>query len=321
MQKLKFTLGTIGCVAMAALLSCNNNPKDAAVKSDDTAAKMTTTAVDHSSAADDTLFVKDGSGLDCKWVTHGTGTQTAAVGDIADLRVVFKIGDSTLANTNVENNNKPVQQKIAAPGMQGDLMSGLAKMKAGDSVVFRMVVDTFFSRIHQAMLPWAKSGDYIVWQVKMENVMSKAQMDAEMAKRNKAQNDIDDKKMQAYFNSHNVKNVKKTASGMYYAVTKQGSGAHPKEGQSATVNYTGQNLKGQKFDSSVDPAFHHVQPYTFTIGQGVIEGWSQAVPLMNKGMKATFYIPSSLAYGPQQKDDKIGANEVLIFDIELLDFK
>ncbi|KAA5536874.1 hypothetical protein F0919_04160 [Taibaiella lutea] len=320
MQKLKFTLGTIGCVAMAALASCNNHSNDEAGKTNEATATMTEATVSHP-AADDSLFVKDGSGLDCKWVTHGTGTQTPALGDIAELRVVFKIGDSVLANTNVQNENKPVQQQITAPSMQGDLMSGLVKMKVGDSAVFRMLADTFFARVHQHMVPWSKPGDYIVWQVKMENIMTKAQMDAEMAKRNKGQNDIDDKKLQAYFKAHNITNAKKTASGMYYTVSKPGSGAHPKEGQSATVNYTGQNLKGEKFDSSVDPAFHHVEPYTFTIGQGVIQGWSQAVPLMNKGMKATFYIPSSLAYGAQQRDEKIGANEVLIFDIELLNFK
>jgi FKBP-type peptidyl-prolyl cis-trans isomerase FkpA len=321
MQKLKFTLlSTMSCLVAAAFSSCNDASKDTGAKSDDTA-NITTASANHNAVADDASFVKDGSGLDFKWVTHGTGTQAPAVGDIAEIRVVFKIGDSTLANSDIQNDKKPVQQQITAPSMQGDLMSGLAKMKAGDSVVFRMVVDTFFARIHQPILAWVKSGDYITWQVKMENVMNKAQMDAEMAKRNKVQNDIDDKKLQAYFKAHNISNVKKTPTGIYYTVIKPGKGAHPKKGQSATVNYTGQNLKGEKFDSSVDPAFNHVQPYNFTIGEGVIEGWSQAVPLMNKGMKATFYIPSSLAYGAQQKDDRIGSNEVLIFDIELLDFK
>jgi FKBP-type peptidyl-prolyl cis-trans isomerase FkpA len=325
MQKSKFAFfGIVSCATMAAFSACNNHSKTTEVKTVvDTTPKMTAPSLStsHSSVANDSLFVKDGSGLDCKFVTHGTGTTAPAVGDVVEVSVIFRVGDSTMANTDMQNGHKPVQQQIAAPSMKGDLMSGLMKMKAGDSAVFRILADTFFARAHQPMLGWVKPGDYLVWEVKMVNVMSKAQMEAEMAKKNKVQNDIDDKKIQAYFKAHNVKNAKKTASGMYYVVTKPGSGAHPKDGQKATVNYTGQNLKGEKFDSNVDPAFHHVQPFDFTIGSGVIVGWSQAVPLMNKGEKATFYIPSSLAYGPQAKDAKIGANEVLIFDIELTDFK
>jgi FKBP-type peptidyl-prolyl cis-trans isomerase len=325
MQNLKFALlGVVGCATMATFTACNNTPKDTATSTTDTTAKMTTAApvaTHHSNVADDSLFVKDPSGLDAKWVTHGTGTVSPKVGDIIEARLIFKMGDSTMLSTDVKNNNKPISQPLDAPAFKADVSYGLTKMKAGDSVVFRVKIDTLMAFTHQPLPTWMKSGEYVSWEIKLESVKTKAQMQAEMAEKNKGQNDIDDKKIQAYFASHKVKNAKKTASGIYYVINKQGTGAHPKEGQKVIVDYTGKNLKDEKFDSNVDPAFNHVGPFDFTLGQRVIEGWNQAVPLMNKGMKATFYIPSSLAYGAQAKDGKIGANEVLIFDIELVEFK
>jgi len=323
MQKSKIALLSLaGCATIAAFSACKNTSNDNETKTADTTVKTTTAApVKHNSVADDSLFVKDESGLDYKWVTHGTGTKMAVLGDVLEFRIIFKVGDSVLANSDRQNDGKPVSQKLEAPKIKGDLIQGLAKMKAGDSAVFRMLVDTMAARTHQPLAPWTKSGDYVVWEVKVESIKTKAEMLADIAKANKPQNDIDDKKIQDYFKAHNIKGAKKTAEGIYYTISKSGTGAHPTDGQQATVNYTGQNLKGEKFDSNVDPTFHHVGPFDFVIGQGVIEGWSLAVPLMNKGMKATFYIPSSLAYGAQAKDAKIGANEVLIFDIELVGFK
>jgi peptidylprolyl isomerase len=54
----------------------------------------------------------------------------------------------------------------------------------------------------------------------------------------------------------------------------------------------------------------------------VIQGWDDGVALMNKGEKATFYIPSHLAYGERGAGGgKIAPNSILIFDIELVSFQ
>jgi ABC-type transport system substrate-binding protein len=55
------------------------------------------------------------------------------------------------------------------------------------------------------------------------------------------------------------------------------------------------------------------------LGSGVIKGWTDGMTLLNKGAKAKFYIPSSLAYGAQGAGADIGPNEILVFDIEVLD--
>jgi FKBP-type peptidyl-prolyl cis-trans isomerase len=81
-------------------------------------------------------------------------------------------------------------------------------------------------------------------------------------------------------------------------------------------------LDGKIFDSNVLPENGHVQPFEFPVGQGrVIQGWDKGFMLFNKGTKATLFIPSKLAYGPNGAGELIKPNSCLIFEVELIDFK
>lgn len=107
--------------------------------------------------------------------------------------------------------------------------------------------------------------------------------------------------------------VKTLPSGIQYKVLKEGSGAKPTLEDSVTVNYAGSLLNGTEFDSS----YKRGQPATFAVNS-IIEGWKQVLPLMKVGSKWQVVIPSELAYGERGAGGKIGPNETLIFDIELL---
>jgi peptidylprolyl isomerase len=104
--------------------------------------------------------------------------------------------------------------------------------------------------------------------------------------------------------------------GLAYGDIKPGTGPQPKTGDKVTVQYTGWlQSNGQMFDSSRLPGR---TPFQFTIGQGVIQGWSEGVPTMKVGGKRRFVIPPSLGYGAQGYPPTIPANATLVFDIELL---
>lgn len=85
-------------------------------------------------------------------------------------------------------------------------------------------------------------------------------------------------------------------------------------GDVVTVHYTGTLKDGTKFDSSVDKG----TPFTFTVGRGVIDGWSQGVVGMKQGGKRQLVIPPSLGYGAQGSGKKVPPNATLLFDIEVL---
>jgi FKBP-type peptidyl-prolyl cis-trans isomerase len=106
--------------------------------------------------------------------------------------------------------------------------------------------------------------------------------------------------------------VKTTATGLQYRAISEGKGRKPAATDHVTVNYRGTLPDGQEFDSS----YKRGQPATFPL-DGVIPGWTEGLQLMSVGSKYELVIPPQLAYGAQGPL----ANQVLVFEVELLDAK
>ena len=98
---------------------------------------------------------------------------------------------------------------------------------------------------------------------------------------------------------------------------KVGTGAEAANGRNVTVNYSGwvydpagTDNKGSRFDAGSFP---------FTVGTGVIPGFSQGVVGMKVGGLRRITIPPNLAYGNSPPPNSgIRANETLIFEVELV---
>jgi len=105
-------------------------------------------------------------------------------------------------------------------------------------------------------------------------------------------------------------------SGLQYKVIKQGTGAQPKLSSEVKVHYEGKLVNGKIFDSSIKRG----EPVSFPVS-GVIKGWTEALQRMKVGDKWMLFIPPGLAYGERGAGGDIGPNELLIFEVELLDVK
>lgn len=124
---------------------------------------------------------------------------------------------------------------------------------------------------------------------------------------------------QAYLAAHKAKDgVKTTSSGLMYSIEKSGpaDGKSPTAKDTVIVHYTGTLTNGKKFDSSVDRG----TPATFPVGR-VIPGWTEVLQLMKPGDKWAVVIPSNLGYGARGAGGLIGPNEILHFDVELIEVK
>jgi len=111
----------------------------------------------------------------------------------------------------------------------------------------------------------------------------------------------------------------KTASGLQYEDSKQGTGAAAEPGQRCVMHYTGwlwqDGKKGAKFDSSRD----RNDPFEFRLGRGeVIKGWDEGVAGLQIGGARTLLIPPELGYGKQGASGVIPPNATLLFEVELL---
>jgi len=109
--------------------------------------------------------------------------------------------------------------------------------------------------------------------------------------------------------------AQKTESGIHYIIGNEGTGVHPKAEDIVKVHYTGTLLDGTVFDSSIERG----EPIEFPL-DAVIKGWTEGIPLFSKGGKGKLLIPSHLAYGSNPRPGgKIKPNDVLVFEVELLD--
>ncbi len=112
-----------------------------------------------------------------------------------------------------------------------------------------------------------------------------------------------------------VKNIKKTESGLLYEVVLEGDKSiTPKMTDRVRVIYEGKLKTGKIFDSSKQRG----DTIEFAVN-GVIKGWGEGLQLVGKGGKINLWIPAELAYGEQGAGGAIGPNEALAFEVELID--
>jgi FKBP-type peptidyl-prolyl cis-trans isomerase FkpA len=264
-------------------------------------------------------FKKTKDGIEYKIVKDEKGPN-AKIGDIISYHLILKVGDSVLLDNRKMMGEEPLQVELQDNpngNKKTDPTEVLTMMSAGDSAIIHVEMDS----ATRQMYTFAKPTDKLEFIFKLVSVKSKDEAEKDQRQAAEAQNVVDEKLITEYLAKNNI-NAQKTASGLYYVINKNGSGANIAEGQTAKVMYTGKTLDGTKFDSNIDKEFNHTEPLEFAVGRKqVISGWDEGLLLLNKGSKATFIIPSSLAYGDKSPSPLIPANSILLFDVELIDFK
>ena len=115
-------------------------------------------------------------------------------------------------------------------------------------------------------------------------------------------------------NNRTLEGVVTTDSGLQYKIVKTGNGSkNPRSRDMVSTHYTLTNLDGDKLDSSYDRSI----PLQFVVTE-VIPGWQEALQLMTEGEHIQLFIPPHLGYRCKGSPPKIGPNELLLFDMELI---
>lgn len=109
----------------------------------------------------------------------------------------------------------------------------------------------------------------------------------------------------------------KTDDGIYYKVTKEGSGVRCGAGKNVAVHYKGYFLDGTVFDSSEGRGTLDFK----TGAHEMIPGFDVMVQDMKLGEKRTVVLPPSMAYGDAGAGGIIPGGAYLVFDIELVSFE
>ena len=249
----------------------------------------------------------------------GKDTQRVYAGNFVKLHLTQKIKDSVYFSS---NGSLPVYIPINAASQPYDLSEVWTSLKVGDSMVATQMMDTFIKRSPQNIPPQFKKGDKIITYVKILAVFtsdSAAKADEEKGKNEWLAGEI--KTVEKYLADKKI-TAQKTPSGAFIEIINPGTGNTAVTGNYVTVNYTGTSWSGKRFDSNIDTAFHHAEPYSFVAGVGQMsKGFDEAILFLKKGGTGKIYIPSLLAYGAQPGTPLIKPYENLMFDIELVDIK
>lgn len=106
----------------------------------------------------------------------------------------------------------------------------------------------------------------------------------------------------------NKLDAKKSDSGLYYVVSKEGEGKQPSPDSNITIAYLGYLTNGNTFDQN--------ESFEVNLSE-VVAGWTEGIQYFKEGGEGILLIPAHLAYG---NDDygSIPGGSVLIFDIQLI---
>ncbi|MEP5613635.1 MAG: FKBP-type peptidyl-prolyl cis-trans isomerase [Cyclobacteriaceae bacterium] len=224
------------------------------------------------------------------------------------------------------NNPAPFKVDPSQAVAQGEVYEIIALLRAGDSVRFEMTALALFGPQKPDSIVDDQMIDFQIAVVDIMTDQAYGQYQRDLQVKLSAEQDAIDAEIIDNYLTENSIVAESTPSGLRYKIHEQGTGRKPVSGEMVEVDYTGQFLSGEVFDTSnaeraqeagVFNPGRTYEPYAFALETGsVIQGWHIGIAELNVGTKATLYIPSSLAYG--SRGGRIPANSVLVFDVELV---
>jgi FKBP-type peptidyl-prolyl cis-trans isomerase FkpA len=268
-------------------------------------------------------FVKTVKGNLVKNFTNKPGDKIK-VDDVITFDVVQKTDKDSLLGSSYTSGHQ-VKIQVQAPQNTPDLMDVFPMLAAQDSACVKVPTDSIFKGHDAERPPFFPKGSFLICYIKIQRVQS---LNDAIGERNKAIDSMRNGETAArekYITDHKLV-LKTTPSGLKYMITKPSLKPKPLAGDTVIVDYTGRLLDGTVFDTSIKEVaqksgtYQEGRPYEplkFPVGkQNVIAGWDEGLLLVNNGAKATFIVPSNLAYG-DQGSGAIPPFSTLVFEVEM----
>lgn len=274
------------------------------------------------------------------------GQEKIKEGDFLKFQMVQTDEQDSLMFSSYES-EQPIVFQLPARLYAGDMYDVLTNFGEGDSVTFKVDIDTM-AKYSNEPRPAEAKGKYMIFNVKIDKVLKKQANEADSAFNQRASDffqkdyletmekmkNAESGKMKKYAEENNLKTTT-TSSGLQYVITNAGSGEKALPGDTVMSNYTGKLTRKvtkdifDTTDANLAKSSRAMQPFQpmapygprpLVIGE-VIEGLNEGLLLLSKGAKATFIVPSALGYGEQGARPYITPFTPLVFEIEVTDIK
>lgn len=286
-------------------------------------------------------FKKTASGVPYKIFSKSSNKDSVKEGYYVQLNVVSKVKDSIIFNSYGKDKSfflevKTYPESKNYSNLASNIPEILLQSKKGDSIYIVQVADSLLKDPQMGV--GLKNGERLITTIRVVEIFktreetdaayfkSQIPTKAEIEEANQslkknfqtfmqdsasaASLQKDNKTIEDFLRSKNI-NARKSEWGVYVEEMSPGNGPKPAYKQFTNVKYKGMHLSGEVFDEGVYPVQIGVTQ--------VVPGFMFGITELKKGGKARIYIPSLLAYGQQGSAPKVAPNEILIFEMELLD--
>ena len=245
----------------------------------------------------------------------------AKLGDYLNMDFVMctKNGDTLLNTYDIESLEVQYGEEFICKGF----VEALGMVPQGGTMRFVIPSELAFdSTGYHGMI-----GAYepLVINLRMNEILDQAGYDAKQA-RIKAEEEAEKERLMLQesrlieqYIKDNAITVEPTETGIYIIPVEEGVGELAKWGDTVSVHYTLNNLKGELVESSYD----YGEPMVFAIGDGMmIPSIEDAVMTMAPGAKVKVVTPSSQAFGEYTIDEKLlPAYSPMLIELELVSVK
>jgi FKBP-type peptidyl-prolyl cis-trans isomerase FkpA len=284
-------------------------------------------------------YIRYSPKLEYKIISNGYGPYIKD-SDMVFVNLIQSVGD-TITNNTLRNTGAPFLTAFYNAANNNAIGPLFFKVRAGDSIVIRRNVDSFFSETKRP--PYFKDGDEILERYQIVSILPASKKDSIIKAIDQslidAKNRLADDRQRDP--KHRLALTKRdrnllleycgineidpiiTESGLFYVITKQGVGPLIKNGNTVKINFTSTLLDGRVINSNTDAMYGKVKPFEYKIGTlKLMPGIDEGIKYCKKGTKITLLIPSLLAYGEfPPKNSIVDAYAVIRYDIEVLSVK
>jgi FKBP-type peptidyl-prolyl cis-trans isomerase FkpA len=267
------------------------------------------------------------TGVQYKFFKHADNGQKPSLGDIVNVKMVFKNDKDSVINNSQKNGDSTGTFRVPLnKTFNGCLEQGITLMYIGDSAEFKVSTDSLFAKMsrdpHAKMPPFLHPGTFLTFNITLVKIQTQKDANAEreqmmekykaemMERKGKEAGDI------AKFLSDNKYTAKPTKDSLFFLVRSGKAGKAVKEGDSIYVKYTLYQLDGTVLETSDHGPGHNAYPVVYSKTMSVIPGWIEALGMMHDGEKVKVLIPSAIAYGARGNRG-IAPFTPLVFDLEI----
>lgn len=267
---------------------------------------------------------KTPSGQEFTYIRKGKG-EPGRKGEYILMNMSYRDAKDSVWFTSAREDGNPVLLPILdsiPKSMEDGVREVFQLLRVNDSITFKVRAKDLFTKTWQSEVPaGVDSSSFFTFYVGVKEIMNADRLNefqrefyekenARAQQLEREQLGRDTLAIKAYLNGLGIK-AEATPEGVRYVVKKLGNGPKPEVNQQVKFHYVGTLLDGTEFQRSTDPVTYPLN--------NLIKGWQVVLSKLPAGSKATLYVPSGLAYGPQGSPPVIPPNANLIFEIELLD--